>query len=411
MVVDVVKMAIRDYYEVLGVSRTASAEEIKKAFRKTAAQLHPDNKDTGDESAFKELVAAYEVLSDEEKRPIYDKYGAEGLKRGAASSSSGFGGDFDMNSFHDLSEIFEHFFGGAMRGQARGRGGVQRGNDLRYDLELDFHEAVFGVEKKINIRHLRACSSCNGNGAAPGCQPEPCTSCGGQGQVRQTTSTLFGQFSQVTACPRCEGEGTKVEKPCEGCKGKGLIRKERSLELKIPAGVDNGSRIRVTAEGDAGRKGGAPGDLYVIVVVREHEKFIREGTVIHLQQEISMSMAALGGEMLVDAVGGKRLLKIPTGTKAGTILVMRSEGVPYLSNPEKRGDQLVHLFIETPLKLSEEEKELYKKLAELRGEKLTVPESEKPQVSSSGSKEAVPHQSIFDTIAGVFKGKSSSNGD
>lgn len=404
-------MATRDYYEILGVPKNASVDEIKKAFRKTAAQLHPDNLETGNEAAFKELVEAYEVVSNEEKRSIYDRYGAEGLKRGGASS--GFGTDFDMNSFHDLGEIFEYFFGGGMRGQSRSRSGAQRGNDLRYDLELEFHEAVFGVEKKINIRHFRACTGCSGTGAAPGCQPITCTSCGGHGQVRQTTSTLFGQFSQITNCPGCEGEGTRVEKACEDCKGKGLVRKERSLELKIPAGVDTGSRIRVSAEGDGGRKGGAPGDLYVIVHVREHEKFIREGTTIHLKQPVSISMAALGGDMLIDSVGGKRLLKVPAGTQTGAVVTLKGEGVPHLSNSSRRGDQLVHLFVETPTKLSEEEKDLYRKLAEVRGELLAVPESERPPAPTTNNKEQKEghQQSLFDAIAGVFKGKSSSNGD
>jgi molecular chaperone DnaJ len=403
-------MASRDYYEVLGVSKTASYEEIKKTFRKTAAQLHPDNIDTGNESAFKELVEAYEVLSSEEKRSIYDRYGVDGLKRGGGAS--GFGTDFDMSSFQDLGEIFEYFFGGSMRGQ-RSRTGAQRGNDLRYDLELDFHEAAFGVERKINIRHLRACSDCKGTGGAPGCEPTLCKSCGGHGQVRQTTSTLFGQFSQVTNCPTCSGEGTCVEKSCESCKGKGLLRKDRSLELKIPAGVDTGSRIRVSAEGDGGRKGGAPGDLYVFVHVRDHESFIREGTTVHLKQSISMPMAALGGDMLVETISGKRLLKIASGTQSGTVLTMKGEGIPHLSSPERRGDQLVHLFIETPTKLSAEQKELYAKIAESQGESLTVPESERPQTeaAAAGKESKEGHQSIFDAIAGVFKGKSSADSD
>lgn len=410
-------MAAQDtYYSILEVPKTASPEEIKKAFRKKAAALHPDNKDTGDETKFKELVAAYEVLSDENKKALYDRYGEDGLKRGGgASSAGGYSSDFDMSAFSDLGEIFEYFFGGNFRGggQGRARGGPQKGADLRFDMELDFQEAVFGVEKKITIKHQRSCSTCHGSGAAPGSNSVTCNSCGGHGQVRQTTSTLFGQFSQITICPGCQGEGTKVEKACDACTGKGLLRKERTLELKIPAGVDTGSRIRVTGEGDSGKKGAGTGDLYVIVHVRQHEKFIRENTTIHIKQPISMSMAALGGDMLVDTVGGKRLLKIPAGTQAGTVITMRGDGVPFLSHPEKRGDQLCHLFIETPTKLSDEEKELYTKLAELRGEKLTVPESERPQTSSGKDskdkdkeKDKDKDKSIFDAIAGVFKGKS-----
>jgi molecular chaperone DnaJ len=434
-------MATGDYYDILGVSKSASAEEIKKSFRKKAAELHPDNQDTGNETKFKELVAAYEVLSDENKKTLYDRYGEDGLKRGGAGAGGGYSQEFDMSAFSNLSDIFEYFFGGGMAGGAGGRprGQAMRGADLRYDMELDFLEAVFGVEKKINIKHLRHCSTCSGSGGAAGSQAVTCNSCGGHGQVRQTTSTLFGHFSQITTCPTCEGEGTRVEKPCESCRGKGLNRVERTLELKIPAGVDNGSRIRVTGEGDSGKKGAGVGDLYVIVHVRNHGKFIREGTTIHLKQAISMSMAALGGEMVVETVGGKRLLKVPSGTQHGAILSMKGEGVPQLSNPERRGDQLVHLFIETPTKLNDEEKELYRKLAELRGEKLQVPESERPispqskekekekseKGSDKGSKKKgdkdkdkdkddkdkdTEHHSFFDTIAGVFKGKSS-NGE
>jgi molecular chaperone DnaJ len=410
-------MATGDYYDILGVAKSATADEMKKAFRKKAAELHPDNLDTGDENKFKQLVAAYEVLTDENKKALYDRYGEDGLKRGGAGSAGGYSQDFDISGFQDLGEIFEFLFSGGMRGGAGGggrRAAAARGSDLRYDMELEFLEAVFGVEKKISIKHLRQCATCNGSGGAAGCTPVTCTSCGGHGQVRQTTSTLFGHFSQIATCPHCEGEGTKVEKPCEDCKGKGLIRKERSLELKIPAGVDNGSRIRVSGEGDSGKKGAGIGDLYVILHVKQHEKFIREGTTIHLKHGISMSMAALGGDMIIDTVGGKRLLKIPTGTQQGTVLTMKGEGVPQLNHPERRGDQLVHLYIETPTKLSDEEKELYKKLAELRGEKLNVPESERPtppQAKADSKEQAKDkdkdHHSIFDAIAGVFKGKSS----
>jgi molecular chaperone DnaJ len=404
-----VNMATRDYYEILGVSKTATADEIKKSFRKTAAKLHPDNKDTGDEAAFKELVTAYEVLSDDDKRAIYDKYGAEGLKRGGASAGS-YAQDFDFSAFGGLEDILEFFMGGGMgmRGGGAGRTPA-RGNDLRYDMDMDFHEAVFGVEKKINIKHLRPCGGCSGSGAAPGSKSVPCTGCGGHGQVRQTSSTLFGHFSQIVVCPHCRGEGTKIEKPCEQCQGKALVKQARSLELKIPAGVDNGSRIRVPNEGDSGAKGAGPGDLYVICRVRDHEKFIREGTTIHLKQSISPSMAALGGEMWVETVGGKRVLKIHPGTQTGKIETMKGEGVPFLSSSERRGDQNVHIFVEVPTKLSDEEKQIFKRLAEIRGESLSIPDSDKPVATKDDKEEKKEHQSIFDAIAGVFKGKS--NGD
>ncbi len=410
-------MATGDYYDILGVGKNAGADEIKKAFRKKAAELHPDNQDTGDEAKFKQLVTAYEVLSDENKKTLYDRYGEDGLKRGGAGTGGAYGQEFDMSAFSDLSEIFEYFFGGGMAGGRRPRSASLRGADLRYDMDLDFLEAVFGVEKKIHIKHLRSCETCKGSGGAPGSNTQVCNSCGGHGQVRQTTSTLFGHFSQITTCPACEGEGTKVEKACEDCKGKCLIRKERTLELKIPAGVDNGSRVRVSGEGDSGKRGAGTGDLYVILHVKGHDKFVREGTTIHIKQAISMSMAALGGEMVVDTVGGKRLLKIPHGTQTGTVMTMKGEGVPHLSHPDRRGNQQVHLYIETPSKLSDEEKELYKKLAELRGEKLVVPESERPVPPPESGKDAKEHgksdkehHSFFDAIAGVFKGKGA-NGD
>lgn len=408
-------MATGDYYDILGVSKSANADEIKKSFRKKAAELHPDNLDSGDEAKFKQLVAAYEVLSDESKKTLYDRYGEDGLKRGGAGAGQGYGQEFDMSAFSDLGEIFEYFFSGGMRGGQRQKAGPQRGADLRFDMEIEFLEAVFGVEKKIHIKHMRTCETCKGSGGAAGCTPVTCTGCGGHGQVRQTTSTFIGHFSQIVPCPTCEGEGVKVEKPCEECKGKGLQKKDRTLELKIPAGVDNGSRIRVSGEGDSGKRGAGTGDLYVMLHVRHHEKFQREGTTILIKQQISMSMAALGGDMLVDTVGGKRLLKIPAGTNFGTVITMKGEGVPQLSNPERRGQQQVVLVIETPAKLSDEEKELYRKLSELRSERLTVPEEERPAVPESSKdkdkdKDHKEHQSIFDAIAGVFKGKTS-NGE
>lgn len=386
-------MANRDYYEVLGIQRGAGADEIKKAFKKKAAELHPDNSDTGDESAFKDLVTAYEVLSDDQKRSMYDRYGADGVKGGSRFDSS-----FDMGSFGDLSDIFEYFFGGGMRSQGRRRGGPERGNDLKFDLELEFLEAVFGLEKKISVKHLEDCTECSASGAAPGSTPVSCKTCGGQGQVRQTTATLFGQFTQIAPCPTCDGEGTKIDRPCEICKGKGQVRKPTKIELKVPPGVDNGLRMRVSGAGDNGKKGAPPGDLYVVIHVKDHPIFIREGATIHVKQPLSYSMAALGGEILIDTVNGKKVLKIPAGIQSGTVLTMREQGVPYLSNPNKKGDQQVHIAVETPTKLSDEEKSLLKKLADLRGESLTVQNPPKDDKDNGQT-------SLFDVIAGVFKPK------
>jgi molecular chaperone DnaJ len=388
-------MTNNDYYQVLGVTRSATQDQIKKAFKKRAAQLHPDNKETGDEAAFKELVAAYEVLSDEQKRPLYDRYGAEGVK-----GSSRFDSSFDFGSFGDLGDIFEYFFGGGMRGQGRRQNQPERGSDLKFELELEFLEAVFGVEKTITIRHLEDCTECTGSGAAAGYKPVTCQTCGGLGQVKQVASTLFGHFTQILPCPSCEGEGTRIDHPCGVCKGKGQVRKPKTIELKIPAGVDNSARLRVTGNGDQGRKGAPPGDLYVVLRVRPHPSLKREGWHVHLSQPISFSMSALGGEILVETVSGNKVLKIPAGIQSGSVLNMREAGIPQLGNPERRGDQIVHLVVETPSKLSEEEKQLLHKLAELRGESLTV----------TGAEPSAREQSLLDrVIAGVFKPKSSSD--
>jgi molecular chaperone DnaJ len=385
----------RDFYEILGVERNATPDQIKKAFRNRARNLHPDNMDSGDEAAFKELAAAYEVLSDESKRSLYDRYGHDGLSGGAG----GFDG-VDLGGFADLSEIFAQFFGGSPRGGSGARRNpVERGADLKYDLSLDFLEAVFGVEKKISIKHMQDCTACSGSGAAQGSSRVQCSTCGGAGQIRQTTSTFLGHFTQVLTCPNCEGEGTRVEKPCSNCKGRGQIRKSRDIELKIPPGIDSGARMRVPGMGDQGRHNGPPGDLYVILHVGEHPNFMREGTTIHLRQPVSFSMAALGGELMIPTVEGVKALRIPAGIQTGSTLVMRDHGVPHLNNPSKRGDQLVHVVVETPTRLSGEEKKLFEKLAELRKEKLQVPKSQK--VEEDGKE----GESIIDKIVDVFRPK------
>lgn len=369
-------MSKRDYYEILGVERGATPEQIKKAFRNKARHLHPDNMESGDEAAFKELASAYEVLSDEQKRSLYDRYGHDGLSGG----SSGFEG-VDFGAFSDLSEIFSQFFGGGGGGrQGFRRSTVERGADLKYDLEMDFLEAVFGSEKKISVKHLEDCTVCTGSGAAPGSGPVTCATCSGAGQIRQTTATFLGHFTQVLTCPNCNGEGTRVDKACNNCKGRGQVRKSRDIEIKIPAGIDNGARLRIPNAGDQGRKGGPPGDVYVIVHVREHPTFVREGSTVHVKQPLSFSMAALGGELMVPTVEGPRPLKIASGTQSGTTIVMRETGVPILNNPSKRGDQVVHLFVETPVRLSGQEKKILEELAQLRGESLTLPKAEVPKV-------------------------------
>lgn len=394
-----VAMTQKDFYAVLGVERDASADQIKKTFRAKAAKLHPDNLETGDEAAFKELVAAYEVLSSEDKRAAYDRYGHDAFTRSGGASYQ----DFDMSAFSNLGDIFEYFFGGGMPGAGGRSRGVSRGSDLRYDLELTLAEAAFGCEKKISFKHLRVCQTCNGQKGAPGSEKKTCSTCQGQGQIRQVTSTLFGQFAQVMPCPKCQGEGQTIDKPCPDCSGSGFDKVSRNIDIKIPAGVDTGSRIRINGEGDAGRGGGPPGDVYVICHVKEHGSLLRDGMTIHLEQHISFSMAALGGELLVETLNGPKRLKIPAGVQSGSQLVVKGEGIPRLGHPQHKGDQVVHIFVETPTKLSGEEKELFSKLAELRGDKLTVEDDE----NNGGEQHKDNHNSLFDVIAGVFKPKGS----
>ncbi len=399
-------MSKRDYYEILGVERNSTQDQIKRAFRNKARHLHPDNQDSGDEAAFKELAAAYEVLSDEQKRSLYDRYGHDGLTGGAG----GFDG-VDFGAFSDLSEIFSQFFGGGGRSGFR-HGSVERGADLKYDLQLDFLEAVFGAEKKVSIKHLEDCTVCSGSGASPGSGPVKCATCAGVGQIRQTTQTFLGHFTQVLTCPNCNGEGTRIEKACTNCKGRGQVRKSRDIDIKIPAGIDSGARVRLPNAGDHGRKGGPPGDVYVVISVSDDPNFVREGTTIHVKQSVSYAMAALGGELMVPTVEGPKAVKISAGIQSGTTIAMREQGVPHLSNQSRRGDQIVHVHVETPTRLSSEERKLLEKLAELRGESLTLPKQEKapkpaPEEAAPSEPEKEPEQK--DKAEQAFKPKGHSS--
>ena len=388
-------MAKRDYYEILGLAKGAGADEIKKTFRNRARQLHPDNKESGDEAAFKELAEAYEVLSDEQKRAAYDRYGHEGVKGSTRDFDN-----VDFSSFGGVNfeDILESLFGGAGRGGFGGfsgggaaQAGPRQGAHLKYDLELEFLDAVFGVEKKITVRRLEDCTTCEGSGAAAGSTTKTCTTCNGQGQVRQMVNMLFMQSYQIIVCPDCSGAGKKIEKPCKDCRGAGQVRKPKELDVKVPAGVENGTRLRVSQAGDKGAKGGPYGDLFVLLHVKEHATFIRDAQTIHIKQPVSFSMAALGGEMLVPSVEGNKTLKVPAATQSGSQIVMKGLGVPYLSvNSHRgavRGDQIIHVVIETPSKLSSEERKLFERLAELRNEKLTVAKEEEAEtgVDSDGA--------------------------
>lgn len=361
-------MSKKDYYDVLGISKKAGVDEIKKAFRNKARHLHPDNKVSGDEAAFKELAEAYEVLSDSEKRSIYDRYGHEGVKGSTRTFD-----DVDFSSFagFGVDDLIDAFFGGGLRSTGR-RGGPEQGASLKYDLQIEFLEAVFGVEKKISIKRMEDCSLCTGSGAAPGSNTSTCTTCGGMGQVQQVVNSWFGQSIRVMECPACQGVGKRIDKPCRDCRGEGLLKQTKEIDLKIPPGIDSESRVRVGSAGDKGKRGGPHGDLFVIVHVKEHERFLRDGVTIHLSQPIGFSMAALGGEILVDTVDGTEAIKIAAGTQTGTMIVLKELGVPRLSNPLRRGDQVVHLVVETPTKLGSEERKLFEKLAEVRGESLKI---------------------------------------
>lgn len=356
----------RDYYEVLGVSKSASPDEIKSAFRRLARKYHPDvNKDADAEEMFKELNEAYAVLSDTEKRAAYDRYGHAGL--------NGFGGAPDFSGL-DIDDILNMFgfgdlfgFGGySSRGRSRQANRPQRGHSLQMALDLEFEEAVFGVEKEVEFTRDQTCSRCDGSKAEPGTSPIRCTTCNGMGEVRQTRQTLLGSMVQVAACPTCHGSGEIIETPCKQCHGKGLERVTLSKKIDVPAGVDTGTQIRLSGEGQPGLNGGPPGDLFLVVKVKQHKYFRRRENDIQLNLDVNLAQATLGAEVEVPTVDGPAMLTIPSGTQPGTVLRMREKGVPHLRR-RGRGDQLVVVNVDIPIKLTHEQRELMEKLAESLG--------------------------------------------
>lgn len=364
--------AKRDYYEVLGVGKDASPDEIKKAFRRLAVLHHPD-KEGGDETKFKELNEAYEVLKDGEKRKRYDQFGHAGVGgSGGGRGPSGFEG-FNFNGqninfdFGDmgLGDIFGSFFGGGFGGQQRRK--THRGRDIEVAIELSFEEAVFGISKKIKLNLENECEHCKGNGAEPGFGLKDCSTCKGSGQVVTAVRTIFGNIQQAAICPECKGRGQVPEKPCNVCGGRGLKRKDQELELKIPAGIDDGATIRLREHGEA-IQGGPRGDLYVHIRVKPHKKFTREGNLILSHEKVSMIDAVLGSEIKVDTVDGPVYMKVPAGTQTGSDFKLSSHGVPHLKS-DTRGAHIVTLDVEIPTKLSKRQKELLEefKLAEKRG--------------------------------------------
>ncbi|MCA2941306.1 MAG: molecular chaperone DnaJ [Microcystis aeruginosa Ma_QC_Ch_20071001_S25] len=354
-----------DYYEILGVSRDAGKEDIKRAYRRLARKYHPDvNKEPGAEEHFKEINRAYEILSEPETRNRYDRFGEAGVSGGAA----GFDPD-NMGGFADIFEtIFSGFGGIGGQATARRRTGPTRGEDLRLDFRLKFREAVFGGEKEIRIRHLETCQTCKGSGARPGTSSRTCTTCNGAGQVRRATRTPFGTFAQVSVCPTCDGTGEVIEEKCDVCGGSGRRQETKKLKITIPAGVDNGMKLRVAREGDAGLKGGPPGDLFVYLTVENDGEFQREGNDIKSDITISYIQAILGCTIKVNTVDGQEDLTIPAGTQPNTVLILENKGVPKLGNPVSRGDHRITVKISIPTRVTGEERELLEKLAKVRGE-------------------------------------------
>jgi molecular chaperone DnaJ len=356
----------RDYYEVLGVGRNASDAEIKKAYRKLAKQYHPDINpgDKNAEAKFKEVNEAYEILSDPQKRSRYDQFGHAGVDpNGFGSAGAGF--DFD---FGGISDIFESFFGGSGFGRTtRSRTGPQKGADLKYSVEISFEEAAFGVNRDINISRNEKCGKCGGSGAKPGTSPETCKQCGGTGQVQYKQSTPFGHFVNVRTCDVCRGEGKIIVDPCPECHGKGKTRKSVKIKLSIPAGIDDGQTISLRGEGEPGVRGGPAGDLYVLVSVRPHPIFRRQGNDVVCEMPITFVQAALGAELEVPTLDGKVKYYVPEGTQTGTIFRLKGKGIPYIRG-SGRGDQYVKVEIDVPKKLNEKQKELLRQFAEISGE-------------------------------------------
>jgi molecular chaperone DnaJ len=361
-------VAKRDYYEVLGISKGASAEEIKKAYRKLAIQYHPD-KNQGNKNAeekFKEATEAYEVLSDEKKRRAYDQYGFDGVEGmgGPSFNASAFSGFEDI--FGDFSSIFESFFGGGGRTRSSSRrGGPIDGNDLRYDLEIDFRDAVFGTKREISYHHLANCETCKGSGSKNGSGRKTCPVCHGTGQIRRSS----GFFAIASTCSQCNGTGSIIENPCPACHGNGVTDKHKRVNVTIPAGIGNGKRIRLSGQGDAGRQGGSPGDLYVYLRVKSHPFYERSDNDLYCAVPVSFTMAAMGGEITVKTLDDKKIkLKVPAGTQHGKLLRIKNEGVPLLQSPARRGDLYVKLHIQIPGRLNSKEKDLLKQFSDIHGE-------------------------------------------
>ena len=347
----------RDYYEILGVDRNATDEKIKGAFRKLAFKHHPDhNHEDGAEEKFKEVNEAYQVLSDPEKRATYDRFGHGG-------SGEVFGQGFEGVNFGGFGDIFDAFFGGATTAT---RQAPQQGADLHYRMTITFEEAALGSEKEVEVLRTENCSLCQGIGCKPNSQPSPCSNCKGSGQVRQVRQSIFGRFTNITTCPQCNGEGRIITDPCHQCRGSGKEKHQRNILVQIPAGVEDGSRLRLSGEGEAGTRGGSSGNLYLTLSVKQHEFFQREGDNILYELPISFAQAALGDELEVPTLEDNVRLKFPAGSQSGEVLRLKNKGIPHLHG-RGRGDQLVRLLVVTPESLTKKERQLFEELAKTMG--------------------------------------------
>lgn len=348
----------RDFYEVLGVSKSASDQEIKQAYRKLARKYHPDvnpgNKEA--EEKFKEATEAYDILSDEDKKQRYDQFGHAGVDPNQAGGFGGAGFDFG-----GIGDLFDMFFGG---GGGQRRNGPQRGKDLRYDLSLTFEEAAFGTKKDIQVPRYESCDECQGTGAAKGTQPVTCTQCNGTGQVTSVQRTPFGQFQTAHVCPSCNGEGKIIKDPCKACNGQGKVRQVRTIQINVPKGSEDGLNLRLSGDGESGLRGGPPGDLYVVLHVKLHKIFVREGNNIYCEYPISFIQAALGAEVEVPVLdGGKAKLKVPEGTQTSTVFNLKGQGIPYRRG-NGRGDMHVRVIVTTPTKLNDKQKQILQQFEE-----------------------------------------------
>lgn len=358
-------MAKKDYYEVLGLEKGASEDEIKRAFRKLAIKYHPD-KNQGNKEAeekFKEINEAYQVLSDPDKRAKYDQFGTADFN--GSGFEGGFGG-FDFSDIGGFGDIFESFFGGGF-GSSRRRNGPERGADIEYTLNLTFEEAVFGVEKEISINRYERCETCSGSGAKPGTSPKTCDKCKGSGQIRVQRNTPLGSFVSVNTCDKCGGKGKIITEPCHTCRGTGKERKHRKIKINVPAGVDSGNVIPLRGHGEHGVNGGPSGDLYVNIRVSSHPTFKRKGFDIYIDRHISFAKAALGCELKVPTVDGEVKYEVPAGTQPGTVFRLKGKGVPRV-NSSGRGDQFVNIIVDIPRTLSEKQKEALRMFMEASGE-------------------------------------------